>query len=135
MITFPLSTTQAVVKLRPPRVYFGSNPAQARIFFRPYFRYYLSGVHYGEDRFHNLFKLSCKVIQLVATVRTDRMGARLLPKSPGLTTQATFFLFFFFFLNCGLMKTRKTKLQYVLTKNVDFQPCIVGCNSHFIIIF
>lgn len=33
------------------------------------------------------------------------------------------------------MKTRKTKLQYVLTKNVYFQPCIVGCNSHFIIIF
>ena len=30
----------------------GSNPVQAWIFFRPSFYYYLSSVHYCEDRFH-----------------------------------------------------------------------------------
>ena len=30
----------------------GSNSVQAWIFFRPSFRYYLSSVHYSEDRFH-----------------------------------------------------------------------------------
>ena len=30
----------------------GSNPVQAWIFFRPSFHYYLSSVHYCEDRFH-----------------------------------------------------------------------------------
>ena len=31
----------------------GSNPVQAWIFFRPSFQYYLSSVHYCEDRFHS----------------------------------------------------------------------------------
>ena len=30
----------------------GSNPVQAWMFFRPPFHYYLSSVHYCEDRFH-----------------------------------------------------------------------------------
>ena len=32
-----------------------SNPVRAWIFFRPYFHYYLSGVHNCEDRFHIRF--------------------------------------------------------------------------------
>ena len=40
----------------------GSNPIRALIFFRPYFHYYLSSVHYRQDRFHiRLFNLSSHI--------------------------------------------------------------------------
>ena len=55
-----MNNTWAVLKIRPEKIsglygiveVMGSNPVQAWIFFRPYFRYCLRSVHYYEDRFH-----------------------------------------------------------------------------------
>ena len=42
----------------------GSNPVQAWTFFRPSFHYYLSSIHYCEDR----FRIHCKVLMIKLSI-------------------------------------------------------------------
>ena len=55
----------------------GSNPVQAWIFFRPYFRYCSNSVHYCEHRFHiHITRIVMQIVRRITNVILGDTGTR-----------------------------------------------------------